>query len=549
MVLALAGSRDDERATEHHDDFMSHVVATQTRTHPIGADQRRTRFNRLAVRSLLAAGVACLVAALVGVANESGSAFAADSVTCHRWVSATGSDSNDGSTEARAVASFKRLGHVLLAGETGCLPAGKTYLAHGGLGVLDTVSSTAAKPITITSGPGGRAIVKGGVLFTSNSHDVVFSNLDFRGDGYTKIALHIEGSRIKVTGLDMTHGVGICIGVGKIDQYSHQYNGIEAQDVLISDNRIHHCGTDASMAPNWADAGFSGSHGIYIVNARNTKIVENAIYSNKYRGIQTYPRGINTVIERNVLDGNATQVNLGSVLTEGYPWRTSGTVIRNNVFSNRVTDFRTDKNESQVHGYMPSGTPADGNIFAGNCVVAEAGPDTTGNGIAVGANHHAVARYVNRSAADFRQTADSPCSGYGPSWSQPAASTTTTTTAVVPVATSSSEPVVRCAAGTATVQLATNVTTPSGTPQWAFSVLYHRVNGGQWNMHYWFAAYANNEQAQSWQYAAPGVGWVSVGTAVTLPVTNGSVEVWELRYDLVGGQWQTHWHSAGNCTV
>ena len=29
----------------------------------------------------------------------------------------------------------------------------------------------------------------------------------------------------------------------------------------------------------------------------------------------------------------------------------------------------------------------------------------------------------------------------------------------------------------------------------------------------------------------------------------GSVEVWELRYDLVGGQWQTDWHSAGSCTV
>lgn len=481
----------------------------------------------------------CLATVLLAVAafSEDGAAHAASGVTCHRWASATGSDGNDGSSEAQAVASFKRLGQLLRAGETGCLPAGKTYVAHQGLGVLDATAGTATNPITITSGPGGRAVVQGGVLFNANSHDVVFSNVDFRGDGYTKMALHVEGNRVTLSGLDITHGVGICIGVGKIDQYSHQYDGIEAQDVVISNNRIHHCGTDPSMAPNWLDAGFSGSHGIYIVNARNTKIVENAIHSNKYRGVQTYPRGVNTLIERNIFDGNATQINLGSVLTEGYPWRTSGTVIRNNVLSNRVTNFRIDKNESQIHGYMPLGTPADGNVVSGNCMAAEAGPDSTGNGIELGVNTHAAARYVNRAEADFRQTADSPCAGFGPTWSQPAAAGLTT------------EPSVVCAGGSVTVRLATNVTTPSGVTQWSYSVLYHRVNSGQWLMNYWFAAYANTATFQTWYYAAPGASWSSVGSAVKLPVSTGKVDVWELRYDLVGGEWQTAWHNAGSCTV
>ena len=144
-------------------------------------------------------------------------------------------------------------------------------------------------------------------------------------------------------------------------------------------------------------------------------------------------------------------MNLGSVLNEGYPWRTSGTIVRNNVFSNRVTDFRTDKNESQVHGYMPVGTPADGNLVAGNCIAAEAGPDMTGNGIELGTNKHGAARYVNRAAADFQQTADSPCVGFGPTWSQPTAGTATTVTTAPALTT---KPVVRCAAGVATVQLA-----------------------------------------------------------------------------------------------
>ena len=283
-------------SADSHDGAMNSPTASVPPPSPstrfrIRANRRGRRTGRRATASL-AVGLACLIAPLAGVLVFGDVAAAAD-VICHRWVSSAGSDANDGSTQARAVSSFKRLGQLLQAGETGCLPAGQTYVAREGRGVLDTVAATATKPITITSGPGGRATVQGGVLFTSNSHDVTFSNIDFRGDGYTKIALHVEGNRITLTGLDITHGVGICIGVGKIDQYSHQYNGIEAQDVVISNNRIHHCGTDASMAPNWADAGFSGSHGIYVVNARNTKIVENAIYSNKYRGFRP-TRGAST---------------------------------------------------------------------------------------------------------------------------------------------------------------------------------------------------------------------------------------------------------------
>lgn len=468
-------------------------------------------------------------------ASPPSSTAAASSVTCHRWASSAGSDSNDGTSPARALATLGTLAASLAPGQTGCIPAGDRFVAHG-QGVIGAVSATASAPITIRSGPGGRATIVGGLLFNHRSHDIVFTELDVVGDGFTGNAIQVEGRSIRLDRIDVRHPTGICIGVGAIDAYQTAYSGVEALDVTITNSRIHECGTSPANSPKWQLDTFSGSHGIYVVNARRTRIAENAIYANKYRGVQVFPRGVDTVVEHNVLDGNATHVNVGSTLAQGYPWRSSGTVVRGNVMSNRVTNFRPDKNSAQVHGNFPAGTAAEGNTVAGNCWVDEPGPEVTGNAIAVGNNKVGIARYVDRAAGDFGQPVSSPCVGYGPRWTQPDAGATT-------------EPAVACRNGRAEVTLPGDVRTPSGTGTWAYSRLWLRIDGGDWQTFSWFASWANSGSAHPWWYQAPGADWRQIPATVSLPAGAGRAEVWEQRWELVGGEWHFEWHWAGACTV
>jgi len=481
----------------------------------------------------LAASALALAGGLSITAVDASPAVAA--ARCDRWASSNGSDNYDGTTPASAFATLSTLAAVLGPGQTGCIPAGDTFIAHGA-GVIGTVQSTPAAPITITSGPGGRATIIGGLLFNERSHDIVMTDLNVIGDGFTGNAVHIEGRSISLTDLDVQHPVGICIGIGKLAAYQNDYSGIEAQDVTISNSRVHGCGTDRSLQPKWVQDSYSGNHGIYVVNARRTRIIDNAVYDNKYRGVQVFPRGLDTLVERNVFDGNATHVNIGSTLAQGYPWRSSGTIVRNNVMTNRVTDFRPDKNSAQVHGNFPAGTPSQGNLLTGNCLVGEAGPQVTGNAIEVGTNTTAVAGYVDRSTHDFRQVATSPCRAFGPDWARPSEAART-------------EPAIDCSGPTATVLLPTDVTTASGVETWVYSRIWHRVNGGTWQHRTWFAAQANTGDDQAWWYRSPGSSWTQIEPQVDLGVDVGTVDVWEQRYELVDGSWQYAWHAAGRCVV
>lgn len=489
--------------------------------------RNRRSMIRLATCSLVLAGA-------VSLTTIDASPVAAAS-TCDRWASANGSDNHDGTTQARAFATLGTLAAVLGPGETGCIPAGDTFVAHGA-GVIGNVKATPAAPVTITSGPGGRATIVGGILLSQRSHDVILTDLNIVGDGFTGNALHVEGSSIDLTNLDVRHPLGICIGIGKLAAYQHDYSGIEAENVTISNSRIHDCGNDPSLQPKWAQDSFSGSHGIYVVNARDTRIVDNAIYDNKYRGVQVFPLGTDTLIERNILDGNATHVNVGSTLSDGFPWRSTGTVIRNNVMSNRVTDFRSDKNPAQVHGYLPAAAPAQGNLVAGNCLVDEPGPEVSGNGIEVGGNTTAIARYTDRGAHDFRQTAASPCRSFGPEWARPAALTST-------------EPTLDCTGQTAQLLLPDDVRSASGARAWTYSRIWHRVDGGDWQRQTWFAALANTGEAQAWWHRVPGASWTPIGNQTDLGVNAGRVVAWEQRFELIDGSWQIDWHPAGSCEM
>jgi Ca2+-binding RTX toxin-like protein len=331
---------------------------------------------------------------------------------CSRWAAGGGSDTADGS-QARPFATVRRLALGLLPGQTGCLKAGTTIDTAGGWGVITAGGETGA-PITIRSEPGGRATIAGQLQIQSNVHDVVLRDLTMTTSPTLRAKatlINVLGDRVSLLGNDISYPGGICINAGLINAYSQVYSGEPSDDLVLDGNRIHDCGNDPAVVWSSTD---SGAHGVYLINTRRARVVNNVIFRNGWRGLQTWPKADGTLIANNVFDGNATQVNIGSVLFDGYPWYSSNTIIRDNIMTNRVTTFQTAKNPANIYGNFPNGAATYGNQAFGNCIDTRGGAATGGNGIAFGANISANAIYVNRAAGDFRLADGSPCAGKGP---------------------------------------------------------------------------------------------------------------------------------------
>lgn len=391
--------------------------------------------------------LAVLTTTVATVVATLGSTAAADAaVTCSKWAATGGNDANAG-TQAAAYRSLGKLASSLAAGQTGCLPAGQTYFAVAGNGVVSTDAGTAAAPVTITSDPAGRATVKGQLWLTPTSHDIVLTGLDF-GGGFTDTGaplytkgshLILHGDRIAITNNDISDPRGICISAGKAHATDPAVNDV-AEDLRVTGNRIHGCGMDPAIA--WTEVD-SGAHGIYLENTLRALVSNNLIYANRFRGLQLWPRNDGATIERNLFDENATHVNIGSSMGPQYNggFIAQNTTVRDNLMTGRVTTFWPSKNPSQLYGYFPDGSPTYGNTVNGNCF-APGDPAATGSGFTLGANTTAQAQFTNQPARDYRLLASSPCQGKGPASIQPPASdryvtvtapaTTTTGTVILP---------------------------------------------------------------------------------------------------------------------
>lgn len=397
---------------------------------------------------ITAVTTALVAAAVLGA----GSAPASAATTCAKWASTGGSDAAAG-TQTAPYRSLGKLAGALAAGQTGCLPAGETYYAVEGNGIVGSGAGTSAAPITITSGPGGRASVKGQVWLQPASHDVTFTGLDFKGEYFpngTPVAvkgemLIVHGDRIAFIDDDIADPMGICLGAGKANATDASVNDV-AEDLRVVGNRIHDCGMDLSIP--WTD-GDSGAHGVYLENTLRARVSDNLIYRNRYRGLQLWPRNDAAIIERNVFDENATQVNIGSSLGEyGGSFMAQNTIVRDNIMSGRVTTFRVSQNPSQLYGFFPDASPSYGNQVLGNCF-APGDPAATGSGFTLGANTTAQALFTDRAARDYRLLASSPCLGKGPASIQP-----TTTAAPADRAVAVTAP----ASGTTGAELTSTVT-------------------------------------------------------------------------------------------
>jgi parallel beta-helix repeat protein len=267
-------------------------------------------------------------------------------------------------------------------GDVGCLSGG-TYREN----VDVRRGGRPGAPITLRAAPGARATIVGRFVVHPEAHDVVVAGLRLDGRNADRApSPTVAADRVTFSDNDVTNGhTGICFTLGYEDP---------AVGIVLQHNRIHDCGRLPAT---------NKEHGIYVERTRGARIVDNLIYDNADRGIQLYPDAQDTLIERNVIDGNGQGVAFGGEGDDA----SSGTIVRNNVISNSRLRYN-------VESYFPDRV-GDDNLAASNCLWR--GSD--GNigeqvGFRAAANVVADPLYVNRAAKNFRLPRTSPCAGKGP---------------------------------------------------------------------------------------------------------------------------------------
>ena len=233
--------------------------------------------------------------------------------SCSRWASVTGSDVNSG-TSTSPVRTIPKLVSILAAGQTGCLRGGEFFDEPLGTAIVSSSNGTPTAPVVITSSGHQRATVRAAIWIKDSANNIVFKGINFVGTpGPPKgTMIHIDGDNIGLLRNDITNPTGICVDAGTTDISVPNDPGLIAKHLRIVGNRVYGCGVTAPLTG--AD---SGVHGIYLIHTLDAVISDNHIYDNINRGIQLYPRAKHTLITRNVLDGNGSNVNIGSEAPTG----------------------------------------------------------------------------------------------------------------------------------------------------------------------------------------------------------------------------------------
>jgi len=308
-------------------------------------------------------------------------------VACRKYASVSGDDGGAG-TAGAPFRTAAKLVSSLAAGETGCLLAG-IYVEDLSI----RTGGASGAPITMTSGPGVRATLRGRLWIADSANDVVVSDLNL--DGRNAAALpspSVSGDRVTFRGNDVTnYHTSSCFTIGSSQGWG------TAVDTLVEGNRIHDCGKLPTT---------NHEHGIYVESSRNAHIVGNWIYDNADRGVQFYPDAQNSLVERNVIDGNGEGVSFGGE----YGMAANGNVVRDNVISNST-------NRYNVESWWPAGNPVGtGNLVKDNCVwnAHYENFDLSSGGYSAIGNVVADPLYVDRAAKNFTLRAGSSCAGKVP---------------------------------------------------------------------------------------------------------------------------------------
>jgi hypothetical protein len=301
---------------------------------------------------------------------------------CTRYASPTGSDSASGSRAAPFKTSQK-LVDSLAPGDVGCLDSGTYYrpilsIRHGG---------TASDRVVLRSTPGQRALTTGQIWVADSADFVTVAYVDHDATYDTPTARPspvVNGDDALFYGINVWSNNGVCFYLGDREW------GV-ARRTVIRHSRIHDCG----------QAGLNKRHGIYIAQAVDTVIEENAIFDNPDRGIQFYPNSQGAIVRHNVIDSNGEGVIFSGVDGDA----SSDNVVEGNL----ITDSRLRYN---VESWWPEGNPVgSGNVVRGNCIAGGnfGGIQEPQVGFLANNNVFADPGYLDRESKDFRIPPSSPC--------------------------------------------------------------------------------------------------------------------------------------------
>ncbi|HEX8648423.1 MAG TPA: right-handed parallel beta-helix repeat-containing protein [Thermoleophilaceae bacterium] len=282
----------------------------------------------------------------------------------------------------------QKLVDSLAPGQNGCLHGGR-YAEHVRINRSGTSDSAR---ITIRSFPGEQAELYGRLYVPESASYVTFEGLKLNGASTQTCGNKadcllpsptVNGADIVFQDNDITNEhTTICFSLG-----SSGYG--TARRVTIRRNRIHDCG---QLPAN------NHEHGIYVTEAEDTQILDNAIYDNADRGIQLYPNADRTTIRGNVIDNNG----VGIIFSGEGSSTSDGNIAENNVITN--SNMRRN-----VESWWPSAV-GTGNVARNNCIHGgKLGNIGTQEGFVAIRNLMVDPQYVDRAAKDFRLKAGSPC--------------------------------------------------------------------------------------------------------------------------------------------
>jgi len=304
---------------------------------------------------------------------------------CTRVAAPNGDDAAPG-TRAAPHRTVRRLLAGLGPGETGCLLAG--LFAED---VTVRAGGDSESPLVLAAAPGETVTLRGRLVVDNSANDVVVTGL--RLDGRNEEALPsptVNGDRVVFFRNEVTNGnTAICFVLGSVSGYG------TAVDVVLSENRIHHCGRLPATNKN---------HGIYVESSRSALIVDNVIYENADRGIQLYPDAQDTLIERNVIVSNGQ----GVIFSGDNGLASNGNRVVENLIGDSVLRWN-------VESYWPDRPIGTANLLEGNCLWnGRAGNIAAQVGFEARRNRIAEPLFADRARGDFRQRPGSPCAEEGP---------------------------------------------------------------------------------------------------------------------------------------
>jgi hypothetical protein len=289
------------------------------------------------------------------------------------------------------------------AGSVVCLSPG-TYTSPGtnnSFPSIDSGNGTAAAPVILTSeDPSDPALLSGRLWTRSTVSHLEISHLKFTWNAPDENTILLTGSRVILEHNDISGaGETICVATGNAT----------TTDAVIDRNKIHDCGDPDDSSDRIHAQGVYTNPG-----TSNLRVSNNWCYRVAARCYQER-YGQNDVWIRNVADYE----NWGFIFGDGNP-APSGNSMTLNISGPHHYEYASSgygKGGDLVEDLVYGGS---GNTFTNNCwggVAYRNHPSSSS--LTISNNTVATPQFVDAANGDFRQTANSPCQGFGPTGSLP----------------------------------------------------------------------------------------------------------------------------------